>query len=64
MATYVNRGIIYLLRARRRARPIADFDAALTLDPTEPDAWLNKAVAHARYGKSADALPLVRRRWS
>lgn len=58
VATHVNRGILYLIRTNVKEAN-ADFDAALELDPTEPDAWLNKAVAHARFGRSTDALPYV-----
>ena len=58
VATYVNRGIIYF---RKAALPqaTADFDRALALDPTEPDAWLNKAVMLVQYGRSAEAMPMV-----
>jgi len=58
VATHVNRGILYLIRGKVKQAG-ADFDAALALDPTEPDAWLNKAVLVARYGKSTDAMPFV-----
>jgi tetratricopeptide (TPR) repeat protein len=58
VATHVNRGILYLIRNDVEAAN-DDFDAALKLDPNEPDAWLNKAVAHARFGKSRDAMPYV-----
>jgi len=58
VATHVNRGILYLIRGNVKQAG-ADFDAALALDPTEPDAWLNKAVLVARYGKSTDAMPFV-----
>ena len=57
-ATYVNRGILHLRRVSLRQAD-ADFDAALKLNPHEPEAWLNKAILNARYGKSADALPYV-----
>ena len=57
-ATYVNRGILHLRRVSLH-RADADFDAALKLNPHEPEAWLNKAILNARYGKSADALPYV-----
>ncbi|MBA3666167.1 MAG: tetratricopeptide repeat protein [Sphingomonas sp.] len=58
VATFVNRGIVKL---RRGDLPpaTADFDAALALNPMEPDAWLNKAILNVRYGNSAAALPLV-----
>ena len=58
VATLVNRGIILLRRSDVKSAN-ADFDAALQIDPRQPEAWLNKAVAHARFGKSTDALPLV-----
>lgn len=58
VATLVNRGILHLRRAHLD-QATADFDAALTLNPNEPEAWLNKAILKVRYGNSADALPLV-----
>ena len=58
VATHVNRGILYLIRGNVKAAH-TDFDAALALDPSEADAWLNKAVVHARFGRSTDALPFV-----
>lgn len=58
VATHVNRGVLHLLRSNVRMAN-ADFDAALALDPTEAEAWLNKAVAHARFGRSTDAMPFV-----
>jgi len=58
VATLVNRGILYL-RRHDVTRADADFDAALRIDPHQAEAWLNKAVVHARFGKSADALPHV-----
>ena len=58
VATLVNRGIL-LLRRQDVKGANADFDAALQMDPRQPEAWLNKAVAHARYGKTIDALPMV-----
>ena len=60
VATFVNRGILYLIRANVKEAN-SDFDTALALDPNEPEAWLNKAVAHARFGKAVDALPLVQK---
>jgi len=58
VATHVNRGILYLIRGNVKEAN-SDFDAALAIDPSEADAWLNKAIAHARFGKSADAMPYV-----
>jgi tetratricopeptide (TPR) repeat protein len=58
VATLVNRGILYL-RRHDVARADADFDAALEIDPNQAEAWLNKAIARARFGKSTDALPML-----
>ena len=60
VATLVNRGILHLRRSELREAN-ADFDAALALDQTEAEAWLNKAIVHARFGNSVDALPLVQK---
>jgi len=60
VATHVNRGVLHLNRADLRAAN-ADFDAALAMDPNEPEAWLNKAVGHAKFGKSVEALPMVQK---
>lgn len=60
VATYVNRGILFLIRKNVREAN-ADFDAALALDPNQPEAWLNKAVVHARFGKPVDAMPMVQK---
>lgn len=58
VATHVNRGILHLIRSDVRSAN-ADFDSALAIDPQHAEAWLNKAVAHARFGKSSDAMPFV-----
>ena len=58
VASHVNRGILRMIRADV-AKADADFDAALALDQNEPDAWLNKAILRARYGSTAEALPLA-----
>lgn len=60
VATYVNRGIVYFGRGAQH-EAVADFDRALALDPTEPDAWLNKAVVAVQYGRGADALPMIQK---
>lgn len=56
VATYVNRGI---LRATRGdvAGALGDYDAALALDPNQPEAWLNKGFAYLRNGDAAGSLP-------
>lgn len=60
MATLVNRGIVHLRRAEL-VEAEADFDAALAIDATEAEVWLNKAILKARFGKSVEAMPLVQK---
>ena len=58
VASYVNRGIVRMGRGDV-ASAESDFNAAIALDATEADAWLNKAILNARYGTTAAALPLA-----
>lgn len=60
VATHVNRGILHL-RLARLSDANADFDRALDMDPKQAEAWLNKAVLNARFGRSIDALPMVQK---
>ena len=60
VATHVNRGILYYLIGRLDAAN-RDYDAALALDPNEPEAWLNKGMAALKAGNSAAALPMFER---
>lgn len=57
VATHVNRGILYLRRSAV-ALAIDDFDAAIALDPEQPEAYLNKGAALIRRQDPAGALPL------
>lgn len=57
-ATYVNRGILRMVRGND-ADADADFDAALALNRDLPDAWLNKGFLRIRRGDGRDALPLL-----
>jgi tetratricopeptide (TPR) repeat protein len=57
-ATYVNRGILKMIR-HEDSEADADFDAALALSRDLPDAWLNKAFIRLRQGDGRGALPLV-----
>lgn len=59
-ATLVNRGVIRMIHkdysgARR------DFEAAIALDPSQSDAWLNKGFLHLRTGNGSAALPFFER---
>ena len=58
VGTLVNRGILRMIGGNLEAAN-RDFDAALALDASEPEAWLNKAIAHLKAGKSQEALPMV-----
>ncbi len=60
VATYVNRGILYLL-SRKIDAATRDFDAALSLDPVQPEAFLNKSVAFHNAGMSSGAVTLATR---
>ncbi|MGP1353127.1 MAG: tetratricopeptide repeat protein [Parasphingopyxis sp.] len=59
VASYVNRGILYV-RNGDYARAIADYDRAIELDGTEPEAYLNKGLAllHQRRA-TADVVTLL-----
>jgi tetratricopeptide (TPR) repeat protein len=57
VATHVNRGI---LRLRRGGvdEAIADFDSAMTLDPNQPEAYLNKGAALIQRQNPTEAAQL------
>lgn len=54
VATHVNRGILRLRRGDTGAA-VADFDAAIALDPQQPEAYLNKGAALIRLNDPAEA---------
>jgi tetratricopeptide (TPR) repeat protein len=56
VATYINRGILKLVRADY-AQANADFDAAMAITPNQPEAWLNKGISLYQQGQPAAALP-------
>ncbi|MDQ4087875.1 MAG: tetratricopeptide repeat protein [Pseudomonadota bacterium] len=57
VATHVNRGILRLRRGQVD-EAIADFDAAIALDPRQPEAYLNKGAALIRIDNPSEALGL------
>lgn len=58
VATFVNRGILFLRRGAIDTA-IADFDSAIARDPKEPEAYLNKGAALMRVpGSARAAIPL------
>ncbi|MGZ8998186.1 MAG: tetratricopeptide repeat protein [Allosphingosinicella sp.] len=57
VATHVNRGILRL-RRDQIALAIDDFDRAMTLDPNQPEAYLNKGAAMIKQRNPSAALGL------
>ncbi|HST35460.1 MAG TPA: tetratricopeptide repeat protein [Allosphingosinicella sp.] len=57
VATHVNRGILHL-RRNNVDLAISDFDAAIALDPEQPESYLNKGAALMRRQDSAGAVQL------
>ena len=58
VGTHVNRGILHMLSGDLR-RANRDFDEALRINPRQPDAWLNKAVAQINGGESRAAREMA-----
>ena len=57
LATYVNRGILRMIRSDySRAR--SDFEAAIAMNPQRAEPYLNMAILRFKQGDSAEALPL------
>ena len=54
VATYVNRGVLKLVREDYRAAE-RDFDRAMAMQPSQPEAWLNKGIARYQQGDPASA---------
>jgi tetratricopeptide (TPR) repeat protein len=57
VATHVNRGILYYL-SNNLTGANSDYDRAIAIDPNEPEAWLNKAMAALKAGDNRAAAPL------
>ncbi len=57
VATHVNRGILRLRRGQSDLA-VADFQAAMRLDPAQPEAYLNMGAALIRRESPADAINL------
>jgi tetratricopeptide (TPR) repeat protein len=57
VATHVNRGILRL-RRNMMDDAVADFDAAIAIDPNQPEAYLNKGAALIRRESPQEALQL------
>jgi tetratricopeptide (TPR) repeat protein len=60
VATYVNRGILLLIRGDYRAAE-ADFNQAMALQPSQAEAWLNKGIARYQRGDTRAAKELFTR---
>lgn len=48
VATHVNRGILHALK-KDYSKALSDYDQAITLDPDEPEAFLNKGLLLLRW---------------
>jgi tetratricopeptide (TPR) repeat protein len=55
VASYVNRGVLRLVRADYRNAE-ADFNQAMALQPNQAEAWLNKGIARYQQGDTNGAL--------
>lgn len=55
VATYVNRGLLHLRRGGLD-EALADFDQALTIDPRQPEALLNKGAVAVRREDMSSAI--------
>jgi tetratricopeptide (TPR) repeat protein len=60
VASYVNRGILHLLRTDY-PNAEADFSRAMSMQPNQAEAWLNMAIAHYRQGRSESAAKMFER---
>ena len=60
VATHINRGILRRMREDATGAR-ADFDAALALDPNQPEAWLNRGVLLFNQGATEEALRMFER---
>ena len=58
VATLVNRGILHM-HAKRTDTALADFDAAIGLDPASAEAWVNKGIALLRVGRDGEAAEVI-----
>lgn len=59
-ANLVNRGILLLLSAKPQLAG-RDFDDALAINPTQPEAWLGKAIESWHNGDAAQAVAAATR---
>jgi tetratricopeptide (TPR) repeat protein len=55
VASFVNRGVLRLVQADYR-KAEADFNQAMSLHPTQPEAWLNKGIARYQQGDTKSAI--------
>lgn len=60
VGSHVNRGILWM-QSGALDRANRDFDAALALDPRQPEAWLNKGIAQLQAGNSRAAREMAGR---
>ncbi len=58
--THVNRGILWMLSGDLNQAD-RDYDRAISRDPNEPEAWLNKGISALKRGNNELALQFVDR---
>src|SRR4051794_27395948 len=57
-ATFVNRGILNMIRGRETAAE-SDFNSAMAIDDALAEPWLNKGYLRLMHDNGRDALPLI-----
>lgn len=60
VASYVNRGVLQLVRANYSAAE-ADFNRAMAMQSSQPEAWLNKGIARYQQGDVKSARDMFSR---
>ena len=60
VASYVNRGILMLVQANYKAAE-ADFNQAASMQPGQPEVWLNKGISRYQQGDVKGARDLFTR---
>ena len=60
VASYVNRGVLQLVRADYSAAE-ADFNQAMAMQASQPEAWLNKGIARYQQGDFKGAREMFSR---
>lgn len=57
-ATLVNRGILHM-QSEKIDAALADYDAAIRIEPATAEAWVNKGIALIKVGRDAEAADAI-----